>query len=94
MSLNMVPGSFGGSLLYGRVLCKVPPGDGQLVAYRITVRSLERQLVGEDVLKEFASLEDCSALEPEAVAQEPFPGRFVLVLEEDEAKQPGASRRP
>lgn len=65
-----------------------------MVAYRITARSLERQLVGDDVLKEFASLEDCSALEPETVSSETAPGRFVLVLEDDEGKQPGVPRSP
>lgn len=56
-----------------------------MVAYRITVRSLERQLVGEDVLKEFASLEDCSGVEAAAVAPKMARGKLVFVLEEEEA---------
>lgn len=58
-----------------------------MVAYRITARSLERQFVGDDVLKEFASLEDCSGVEPAAVAPKAARGKLVFVLEEDEAKR-------
>lgn len=63
-----------------------------MTAYRITARSLERQLVGEHVLKEFASLEDLSS------AKEPVPpaahGKVVLVLEEGESPHAGAPQRP
>ncbi|HKZ60677.1 MAG TPA: hypothetical protein VJ547_12655 [Candidatus Thermoplasmatota archaeon] len=62
-------------------------------AYRITARALERQLVGEKVLKEFESLEDCSVGGP-ALSVAEAPGHpVVLVLEEDEGPH-AASPRP
>jgi hypothetical protein len=63
-----------------------------LAAYRITARSLERQLVGDKVLNEFASLDDV------ARGKEALPSpkaKVVLVLEEDdESPLSGAPRRP
>lgn len=63
-----------------------------VAAYRITARSLERQLVGEDVLREFESLEDCSSLEDDGERAPHVAAKVVLVLEEDEGPAP-ASRR-
>lgn len=64
-----------------------------MTAYRITARALERQLVGEKVLKEFESLEDCSEGGPTlAVSADPR-NPVVLVLEDDEGNHP-ASPRP
>lgn len=63
-----------------------------MAAYRITARSLERQLVGEHVLKEFASLEDLTK-GAEALAGSPK-AKVVLVLEEEESPHGGAPRRP
>jgi hypothetical protein len=63
-----------------------------LAAYRITARSLERQLVGDKVLREFATLDDVSrAAEPSPPAASK---RVVLVLEDEEAPHAGAPRRP
>ena len=64
-----------------------------MVAYRITARSLDRQLVSELVLKEFESLEDLTnGAEP--VPQGSSKGKVVLVLEEDESPFAGAPKRP
>jgi hypothetical protein len=65
-----------------------------VAAYRITARSLERQLVGEDVLKEFASLEDCTTLEAEAAVAPVIQPKVVLVLEEDEERESPLRRSP
>ncbi len=64
-----------------------------MAAYRITARALERQLVGETILKEFESLEDCavSGLTLSVAATPEHP--VVLVLEEDEGSHL-ASPRP
>lgn len=67
---------------------------GRMVAYRITARSLERQLVGEDVLKEFKSLEDCSGLEAQADVPAEVAGKVVFVLEEDDPRRPSGPRTP
>jgi hypothetical protein len=63
-----------------------------LAAYRITARSLERQLVGEQVLKEFASLDDVSG--PQGPAAPLAKSKVVLVLEEDDTPLAGAPQRP
>ncbi len=69
-------------------------GDWGLAAYRITARSLERQLVGEQILKEFASLDDVASRK-ETVAAMPSPkAKVVLVLEEDDSPHAGAPQRP
>ncbi len=67
---------------------------GQVTGYKITVRSLERQLVGEDVLKELASLEDCQSFEERAIAPTLRSGKLVLVLEEDERAPHAGLQRP
>ena len=58
-----------------------------MTAYRITARSLERQLVGEQILKEFASLDDVASRN-EAVHLPK--AKVVLVLEEDDAPRSGS----
>jgi hypothetical protein len=94
MSHNKRRGSFAQSLLYGRILLSTPLGDGQTVGYRITVRSLERKLVGEQVFGELASLEDASALNDRPFPPVPAAGKFVIVLEEEDGPFQNAPRRP
>ena len=65
-----------------------------MVGYRITVRSLERKLVGEHVLRELASLEDASMLDEQPVAAVAPANKVVFVLEEEESPLEGAPRRP
>ena len=69
-----------------------PAGVWDMVAYRITARSLERQLVGEKILNEFASLDDVASRN-ENVAPAPK-AKVVLVLEEDDSPLSGAPQRP
>ena len=66
-----------------------------MAAYRITARSLERQLVGEAVLKEFESLEDCASVEAEVAAPPVVRSKkVVLVLEDDEERESPLRRSP
>ena len=65
-----------------------------MVAYRITARSLERQVVGDEVLKELASLEDCNSLPEPAPFELHASSKVVFILEEDEHTVAGAPRRP
>ena len=63
-----------------------------MAAYRITARSLERQLVGDKILKEFASLDDVASRKELAPSPK---AKTVLVLEdEDDSPLSGAPRRP
>ena len=64
-----------------------------MVAYRITARALNEQLVSELVLKEFRSLEDLTEGK-EPVPQGSAKGKVVLVLEDDESPFAGAPKRP
>jgi len=68
-------------------------GDGSLAAYRITARALERQVVAEKVIREFASLEDCARPELFTVTDGGKPS-FVLVLEDDEPSHPQGPKQP
>jgi hypothetical protein len=65
-----------------------------MVGYRITVRSLERKLVGEQVLNELASLEDASMLDKQPAAAVAGPGKVVFVLEDEDGPFENAPRRP
>jgi len=65
-----------------------------MVGYRITARSLERRLVGDEVLRELDSLEDCRELPERAAFELQASSKVVFILEEDEDRLPGAPRRP
>ena len=66
-----------------------------MAAYRITARSLERQQVGELILKEFASLEELAKPVEMAAVPPSAKGKVVLVLEESEdTPHAGAPQRP